>query len=735
MVIRLIILGLVACAATSHVRLPERWSDPATWGGHIPALGEDATIGPGRRVVLDVSPPGLRYLRIDGDLTFDGGDRILAARAILVHGRLTVGSDSEPYRGRARIVTGPERADSSIDGGVHVAGRLDVYGEPNRQSWTRLDGSVAPGATSLRVEGPTGWRVGDEIAIGSTGMDPTETERRTIVGIESRTVRLDQELRHMHIGRNERGVEMRAVVALLTRNVAFASVGSGGNVMAMSGASMHLQDAEFAGMGQKGRLGRYPIHFHHAGEARGSFVRGCVVREGENRGIVLHDTAGVVLSDNVVCGALGHAFFIEDGVETDNLLMRNVALDIRAPASRDRLLPSDAVPSGFWITNPRNDLVANVAQGVEGHGFWYALVPEARRLPLGRMTGNQAQSIGRTGLMVDGEANPPGTYGAPNYDPPSTARFAAQTSVACGGRGLWLRGSRLRVEGARVAGCSIGATLAASRSEFVGGLLLGRTRALGPAIKPTNPRFPVRGFEMYDGPVAVRDTTFVGYREEAGRTASALAYLRFTPFFVHPRNEVSGLRFEDALPIRFERMTGVGGDGYRSALLVDRDGSLTGLAGASVTAPSPILSVKNATYRKPWDALVTPGGYGRLFVDFPGTAPVGVGGVRLTRDDGKSLVLAGQPFEGRAASYQSTVPIGREFVVRTKHRTTSAIRLTFRFAAPGEQVEIRLPTGMGRYMVSGIAPSEWSRERGAIRLRLRVEPCHDARTATLQPLS
>ena len=48
-----------------------RWSDPATWPDRkVPGKGDAVTIAKDKAVVLDVSPPALRSLTIDGKLSF-----------------------------------------------------------------------------------------------------------------------------------------------------------------------------------------------------------------------------------------------------------------------------------------------------------------------------------------------------------------------------------------------------------------------------------------------------------------------------------------------------------------------------------------------------------------------------------------------------------------------------------------------------------------------------------------
>jgi cell migration-inducing and hyaluronan-binding protein len=52
-----------------------RWSDPASWpDGKVPAAGDAVTIARDRNIVLDVTPPALRSLTVNGKLSF-AGDR------------------------------------------------------------------------------------------------------------------------------------------------------------------------------------------------------------------------------------------------------------------------------------------------------------------------------------------------------------------------------------------------------------------------------------------------------------------------------------------------------------------------------------------------------------------------------------------------------------------------------------------------------------------------------------
>ena len=64
------------------------WSDPSTWsGGALPGEGDIVTIGAGLDVVLDVSPPPLHGMNLNGKLSFaEDQDLELTSEWILLRG-------------------------------------------------------------------------------------------------------------------------------------------------------------------------------------------------------------------------------------------------------------------------------------------------------------------------------------------------------------------------------------------------------------------------------------------------------------------------------------------------------------------------------------------------------------------------------------------------------------------------------------------------------------------------
>src|SRR5215831_8959394 len=83
----------------------KRWSDPATWPDKkVPAKDATVTIDRDMNVVLDVTPPALHSLTINGKLSFaDDKDLELTTEWIMVHGELEIGTEAKPHTRKATI--------------------------------------------------------------------------------------------------------------------------------------------------------------------------------------------------------------------------------------------------------------------------------------------------------------------------------------------------------------------------------------------------------------------------------------------------------------------------------------------------------------------------------------------------------------------------------------------------------------------------------------------------------
>lgn len=74
-----------------------------------------------------------------------------------------------------------------------------------------------------------------------------------------------------------------------------------------------LMGVAFHRFGQQGKLGRYPIHFHMAGDHPNSVVGKNVIQKSNQRCIVIHGTDSVLVEDNVAYDTVGHCYINENG--------------------------------------------------------------------------------------------------------------------------------------------------------------------------------------------------------------------------------------------------------------------------------------------------------------------------------------------------------------------------------------------------------------------------------------
>jgi hypothetical protein len=101
-------------------------------------------------------------------------------------------------------------------------------------------------------------------------------------------------------------------------------------------------------MGQAYKLGRYPIHLRVLGKMTSSYIRGNSLRDSYNRFISIH-TNSLTIEDNVAFEVKGHAIFIEDAVEVDNVINNNLVINTRISWS---LQNTDQTPAAYFIRHP-----------------------------------------------------------------------------------------------------------------------------------------------------------------------------------------------------------------------------------------------------------------------------------------------------------------------------------------------------------------------------------------------
>jgi len=705
----------VAAAAQeqgSYAAKQELWSNPATWpDGKVPRAGDTVTIEKGKNVLLDVSPPALDGLHIAGKLSFsDKADIQLTTEWIMVLGELEIGTEAKPHTRKATItltdnVHGEEH-DGMGDRGIMVEGGiLSLHGDRGANSWTKLAATAQAGSDRIEVLNARGWRKGDVIVLASTDFDSTQAEKRTITAIAGNAITLDQPLKYMHFGKITFGVDERGEVGLLTRNILIQASEDaersyfGGHIMAIIGSKMYVSGVELNRMGQNMHLARYPIHWHLVGEGKGQYIENSSIHDTYSRCVTIHGTNDVRVQNNVTYNTVGHCFFLEDAVETGNQFVHNLGMmtkchpdgkpceptnlgpfgaeggknfDLAGQSAKDVLIPSDNTASTFWITNPDNIYVDNVAAGSEATGFWFAF-PEhptgafagtdiskatwPRRTRVREFKGNTAHS-NFDGFMSDRGPKPDGhfttgghialTNPADANSPLAETLIEDFTSYKNRNSGMWFRGEMDTFKNLKLADNAIGYTHASGNfgrspytSRVVDSLFVGETENVGnprtPAEmaygrslpEPAVPDFPIRGYEFYDYRHELDNDTFVNFQDNATRKTGAISYLLYTSFGMSTNNTVQHAKFINAKPVYFPPLEhkwsndDYGNGSYQTAVFHDVDGSVSGVRDSYILIndENDAIAIDQACEIKPtWNAAVCKGDFGRLAVSAPGPA-------------------------------------------------------------------------------------------------------------------
>jgi cell migration-inducing and hyaluronan-binding protein len=464
---------------------------------------------------------------------------------------------------------------------------------------------------------------------------------------------------------------------------------------------MFISGVELDRMGQNMHLARYPLHWHIVGDAPGQYVENSSIHDTYSRCVTIHGTNDVRVQNNVTYNTFGHCFFLEDGIEHGNAFIHNLAIQTKCHpdgkpcvptnlaangendftyanrmavraisfSRKDTLIPSDNTVASFWITNPANTFIDNVAAGSDENGFWLSL-PEhptgafkdaeisktiwPRRTPMGEFRGNVAHSY-FDGFMFDRNVAPDGTFGLagnafmPRVNPADPKSpfvetlFQNLTSYKNRNGGLWGRGELFTFRNMKFADNAIGMTQSSGdfgsqkfTSRLVDSLIVGETANIGNPTtpeevaygrslpKPRIPDFPISGYQYYDYRNDVVNTTFVNFQDNARRKTGALSWLLFTSSGVTTASTAKGLKFVNAKPVYFPNIEprfdndNRGGVAYRTLSIYDVDGSVTGIPDSHIMLNDgendSVVTDDTCVIHPTWNASVCKGDVGRLYL-------------------------------------------------------------------------------------------------------------------------
>lgn len=394
------------------------WSSPATWeDGAVPGPDDSAIIE--NTVVYD-----LPTSRISGMTIVKGGKLIFSPdqsgtfetdENIVIYGELEMKPRSPSVIHQLRFVdvdetqfVGGGMAVLDTDVGLWIVddGRLDAVGAA-KTAWTHLTAGAKGGDSDIAVSEAEGWQIGDKIVIVPTEHPDAGDrawngfEERTISQIEGDAVRLDRPLSHDHpeVQNPFNDDVYTAEVLNVTRNVKIAGVGDhtpsfqpdqNGRAHVIFLATTQPQTVKYVELNHlgprrtngeytEGVKGRYPLHFHHAGDgARGSTIEGVVAQRSGNRGFVPHASHGITLRSTIAYDVFESPYWWdqpdrESGIadylnvnNTDDLLIDHAVaalVKVDPPFRGYRL-------SGFVLTRGKDHSLTirdSVAVGVKGN--------------------------------------------------------------------------------------------------------------------------------------------------------------------------------------------------------------------------------------------------------------------------------------------------------------------------------------------------------------------------------
>lgn len=538
---------------------------------------------------------------------------------------------------------------------VATGGHIDMHGQVG-ETWTTLQTTALANDTSITLTTSPGWKVGDEIIIASTDFGPMykydkakgsiswagasrdleeQSEKRKIKSISGNIITFDEPLKYNHWVNEYYSAE----VGSLTRRIVIQGDESsddtlfGGHFLVRY-ANTRVTGVEFTRMGQLGVLGRYPVHFHMAGDVRDidAYIKDCSIHDNYQRCLVVHDTHGTLIENNVAYKTNGHCYFLEDAGERMNVFHRNLGihaipvpdeLELQKLIISDKityniqLIPTDNSPSIFWITNPNNTFTDNVAVGGR-LGFWFLPplrvrfpsslnygendeIVRPRSSPLKLFKGNIAHSCSDTGLEIDEYLKEDDTTESGGYwvarqgpfDPTSEdvskypileIKFENFTAYKCRSFGVWGKSS-MRFTGMRLFDNRFG-LMVNGETMVEDSLFVGETDNPGnPWQQGTDRQYPspwgdsslpIIGHQTYDngGPQYSRNNVFLNYKSNDIRKAGALGPLENGPYLLNTENRVYNLEFDDSDRVYVDLRANDGPYGFN---IMDIDGSVTDL--------------------------------------------------------------------------------------------------------------------------------------------------------------
>jgi len=330
------------------------------------------------------------------------------------------------------------------------------------------------------------------------------------------------------------------------------------------------------------------------GNVRGAIVLKNTIRHSNQRCVVIHGTHNLTVAENISFDTHGHCFMLEDGGEIDNMFRRNLGVLTKfatrpvSPEETDHLIPST-----FWITNPKNQWVENVAGGSIDSGFWFELRDKVRgesaQLPLSAHMNPRTM---RLTAFRDNVAHSNGKHGLRTYPhgfrPSEMTVFARTRSYRNKQDGIFLHNSlnlaiiggtladnRIQIDFDRTSNCLIDGTSVVGMSELReevlnshGDLLQQDEIIIG---------IEIHGFTIHPDQrsTTIRNIEFSGFdfatanRRSLVRLDDDMSNLHLSTWIVMKNNRIQG----HVTPVQFDFISALRA-GLQDVYIIDLDSSM-----------------------------------------------------------------------------------------------------------------------------------------------------------------
>ncbi|KAB1280222.1 Cell surface hyaluronidase [Camelus dromedarius] len=565
---------------------------------------------------------------------------------------------------------------------------------------------VVDGVKLHLLDDVSSWKPGDQIVVASTDYSMYQAEEFTLLPCPECSrfqVKVKETPKFLHMGEIVDGVDMRAEVGILTRNVViqgemedscygenqcqfFDYDTFGGHVMIKKNfTSVHLSHVELKHMGQQ-HLGRYPVHFHLCGDVdykggyrHATFVDGLSIHHSFSRCITVHGTNGLLVSSLMLFTVMSVVRQMPSGGKEDAGIWYLFHKEPTGESSGLQLLAKpELTPLGIFYNNRVH---SNFKAGLF--------------IDKGVKTTNASAADPREYLCLDNSARFRPHQDADPEKPRVAALIDRLIAFKNNDHGAWVRGGDIVVQNSAFADNGIGLTFASdgsfpsdegssqevSESLFVGesrnyGFPGGQNKYVGtggidqkPRTLPRNRTFPIRGFQIYDGPIHLTRCTFKKFVPTPDRYTSAVGFLMKNSWQITPRNNISLVKFGPHVFLNV--FFGKPGpwfedcelDGDKNSIFHDTDGSVTGYKDAYVGRIDNYLirhpSCVNVTK---WNAVVCSGNYAQVYVQTWSTQNLTM---TIARDEYPAypMVLRGINQKATFPQYQPVIMLEKGYTI------------------------------------------------------------------------